>query len=121
MPEVFFALDRQVQRRTVARVAGGYAETGISGDGSEEQRQATEALLRRIAIWFGCYLVWLGPYPSPAGTGGESRRGAVDGSGDAEAVDGEGGAASERVMVRHLRGRTQPKWSRDATLEMLPC
>ncbi len=102
------------------------------------ERDAAEGLLRRTVAWFGCYLVWPGPYPSPPADGPEHRRAGpclregseksggravtrsggpsavrsregAAGSDGAEDADGDGGWAAERILVRHLRGRTAPK------------
>ncbi len=70
-------------------------------------RDAGEGLLRRTVAWFGCYLVWCGPYPSPPTDGPDRNR--LGGPGGLEDAEGEGGWAAERILVRHLRGRTAPK------------
>ncbi len=110
--------------------AGGKDPGGGDGgpaEGQEAAREAAEGLLRRTVAWFGCYLVGCGPYPSPpvdGSTGGTARAGRhtigpgspVDGSDHRQAgpdgvedAEGEGGWAAERILVRHLRGRTSPK------------
>ena len=111
----YFSME-QVQRRTLSRIAavrihkdeaGSYAgeDAGDRACAKEQAaaQQGADDVLRRVASWFGCYLVWSGPYPSVGA-------GKVQGAGNGAEDEGDGGGgASERVMVRHLRGRTPPK------------